>query len=291
METLPAFLMAGFRFVAAGLILVVGCVLLDRSSVRWPSRRELLDLGIVGTLLLVGGNGLVAWGEQTVPSGIAALFVGMSPVWMVVVAWLAFRERQSRAVAVGILIGFAGVAILAAPDPSRGFGGPGMLALLAAPVMWASGSVYATRHETRVAPGLLGTGFEMTIAGLILLVVGVVTGEPAALQTPSVASLAAAVYLVLVGSLVGYSAYAWLLRHAPLAIVSTYAYINPVVAVLLGALVIAEPIEPRTVLAGAVIVVAVALIITVRGRAATRTPSATVTATGEAASPQIDQAA
>jgi drug/metabolite transporter (DMT)-like permease len=240
--------------------------------VRWPTRRELLDLGVVGGLLLVGGNGLVAWGEQTVPSGIAALFVGMSPVWMVVVAWLAFRDRPAAVVVVGVLVGFAGVAILAAPDPSSGFGGPGLVALLIAPVLWAAGSVYATRHESRVSPSLLGTGIEMAIAGVLLTIVGIAIGEPATLRAPSLDSVAATAYLVLVGSLIGYTAYAWLLRNAPLPIVSTYAYVNPVVAVLLGAAILAEAIEARTVLAGAVIVVSVALIITVRGRSARGEP-------------------
>jgi drug/metabolite transporter (DMT)-like permease len=278
-ETLPPFLMAGVRFVIAGGVLAVACILFDRSAVRWPSRRELIDLAVVGGFLLVGGNGLVAWGEQTLPSGIAALLVGMSPVWMVVVAWLAFRERQSRIVWLGVLIGFLGVAILAAPDASGGIDGAGLIALLAAPVLWAIGSVYASRHEGHVFPSLLGTAIEMAIAGVLLLVVGAAIGETGAVRAPSVDSLAATAYLIVVGSLVGYTAYAWLIRNAPLPVVSTYAYVNPVVAVLLGGVLLAEPIGPRTLLAGAVIVVAVALIITARGRAA-RTGAGQVTATG-----------
>jgi drug/metabolite transporter (DMT)-like permease len=278
-ETLPPFLMAGVRFVIAGGILGLACVLFDRSAVRWPSRRELLDLAIVGTFLLVGGNGLVAWGEQTLPSGIAALLVGMSPVWMVVVAWLAFRERQSRVVWLGVLVGFAGVAILAAPDPSRPVAAAGLVALLAAPVLWAIGSVYASRHESEVAPSLLGTAIEMTIAGVLLLVVGAVIGEVGAVRAPSFDSLAATAYLILVGSLVGYTAYAWLIRNVPLSIASTYGYVNPVVAVLLGAALLREPIGPRTLLAGTVIVVAVAMIITARGRSGRAASAATTAGT------------
>jgi drug/metabolite transporter (DMT)-like permease len=271
--------MAGVRFVLAGAVLGLACVLLDRSAVRWPSRRELLDLAIVGTFLLVGGNGLVAWGEQTLPSGIAALLVGMSPVWMVVVAWLAFRERQSRVVWLGVLVGFAGVAILAAPDPSRPVAAAGLVALLAAPVLWAIGSVYASRHESEVAPSLLGTAIEMTIAGVLLLVVGAVIGEVGAVRAPSFDSLAATAYLILVGSLVGYTAYAWLIRNVPLSIASTYGYVNPVVAVLLGAALLREPIGPRTLLAGTVIVVAVAMIITARGRSGRAASAATTAGT------------
>jgi drug/metabolite transporter (DMT)-like permease len=273
-ETLPPFLIAGVRVVVAGAVLGIACVLFDRSAVRWPSRRELLDLAIVGGFLLVGGNGLVAWGEQTLPSGIAALLVGMSPVWMVVVAWLAFRERQSRIVWLGVAVGFVGVAILAAPDPSGGVDGAGLVALLAAPVLWAAGSVYASRHEGHISPSLLGTAIEMGIAGILLLVVGAAIGEVGAIRTPSFDSLAATAYLVVLGSLVGYTAYAWLIRNAPLPVVSTYAYVNPVVAVLLGGALLAEPIGPRTLLAGAVIVVAVAMIITARGRSARRIAAA-----------------
>jgi drug/metabolite transporter (DMT)-like permease len=290
-ETLPPFLMAGVRFVIAGAILALACVLFDRSAVRWPSRRELVDLAIVGGFLLVGGNGLVAWGEQTMPSGIAALLVGMSPVWMVVIAWLAFRERQSRIVWLGVLVGFGGVAILAAPDPSRAVDGAGLAALLAAPVLWAIGSVYASRHESDVSPSLLGTALEMAIAGVLLLVVGVAIGEVGAVRTPSFDSLAATAYLILVGSLVGYTAYAWLIRNVPLSIASTYGYVNPVVAVLLGAALLSEPIGPRTLLAGTVIVVAVAMIITARNRLARSTPPGTAAtmARAEMPSPTIER--
>lgn len=289
-ETLPPFLMAGVRFVIAGGVLAVACVAFDRSAIRWPSRRELVDLAIVGGFLLVGGNGLVAWGEQTLPSGIAALLVGLSPVSMVVVAWLAFRERQTRIVWLGVLVGFVGVAILAAPDPSGGIDGTGLAAVLAAEGFWAVGSVYASRHESDVSPSLLGTAIEMGIAGLLLLVVGAAIGEVGAIRAPSASSLAATAYLIVVGSLVGYTAYAWLIRNAPLPVVSTYAYVNPVVAVLLGAALLAEPIGPRTVLAGALIVVSVAMIITARGRAGRREPE-TLAEVPSGASDPVERAA
>ncbi|HEU4671683.1 MAG TPA: EamA family transporter [Candidatus Limnocylindrales bacterium] len=273
-ETLPPFLMAGVRFVIAGAVLGLACLVFDRSAIRWPTRRELLDIAIVGGFLLVGGNGLVAWGEQTLPSGIAALLVGLTPVSMVLVAWLAFRERQSRIVWLGVLVGFVGVAVLAAPDPSGGFDGAGLAAVVAAELSWAIGSVYASRHESDVSPGLLGTAIEMGIAGVLLLVVGAAIGEVGAVSAPSFDSIAATAYLIVVGSLVGYTAYAWLIRNAPLPVVSTYAYVNPVVAVLLGAALLSEPIGPRTLLAGALIVVAVAMIITARGRANRSVPEA-----------------
>ncbi len=282
-ETLPPFLMAGVRFVVAGAILGLGCLLVDRSGVRWPTRRELLDIAIVGGFLLLGGNGLVAWGEQTLPSGIAALTVGLTPVSMVLVAWVAFRERQSRVVWLGVLVGFVGVAVLAAPDPSGGFDGAGLAAVVVAELSWAVGSVYASRHEGDVSPGLLGTAIEMAIAGVMLLVVGTAIGEVGAIATPSFDSLAATAYLIVIGSLVGYTAYAWLIRNAPLPVVSTYAYVNPVVAVLLGAALLREPIGPRTLVAGALIVVAVAMIITARGRQPRPVPEALETPGAESA--------
>jgi drug/metabolite transporter (DMT)-like permease len=266
-ETMPPFFMGSVRFVASGLLIAVACAAWDRSAIRWPTRREWLDLSIVGGFLLVGGNGLVSWGEQTVPSGIAALLVGMIPIWMAVVAWLAFHERQPRVVLVGVLVGLGGVAILAAPGTTvEGLSGPGLVALLLAAVFWAIGSVYAARHHSGIAPGLLTTGLEMVVGGVLLGVAGFVTGELGQVRAPSFDSLAATAYLIFVGSLVGYTAYGWLLRNAPLPLVSTYAYVNPVVAVALGTVLLGESIEPRTLVAGGVIVLAVAMIITARGR-------------------------
>lgn len=265
-ETIPPFGMAAIRFLVAGAILLA-VVALRRRPLRRPTTGELRDSLIVGALLAAGGNGLVSWGEQTVPSGITALLVGLVPAWAALIGRLAFGDRLPRIVVVGIAVGFVGVAILAWPvGGSLAFDPAGLAAVLAAPVLWAFGTVFAARRARLPADGLLASALQMILGGLVLLVLAGATGEAAQFDPGalSVTSLLALVYLTLAGSLLGYSTYAWLLRRAPVSTVATYAYVNPVVAVVLGALVLSEPIEPRTLLAGAVIVAAVAIIVSGR---------------------------
>jgi drug/metabolite transporter (DMT)-like permease len=214
--------------------------------------------------------GLVSWGEQTVPSGIAALMVAMMPVWVAVLSWLFLRERLATAAIVGIVIGIAGVAILVGPDgaPADHADPTGVLALILSPLSWAIGSLYSANRARLPRQSLVATGGQMLTGGILLSLVGLVTGEwatfsPAAVSFDSVLALA---YLTVVGSLVAFTTYAWLLRVAPLQFIATYAYVNPVVAVILGVLILNEPLTPRTLIAGMVIVFAVALIITARGR-------------------------
>ncbi len=293
-ETLPPFLMAAVQFVLAGSALITWCVVRNGRDLRWPTRRELFDTGLVGAFLLLGGNGLVAWGEQSVASGIAALLVATTPVWVALLGWLVVRERVAPIVILGIVVGLVGVVILAAPgsDGELAFDPVGLLALLVAPLSWAIGSIYATRHHARLWPALLGTGIEMLVGGVCLGIAAVGTGELSNVHPEafSQSSLLAVGYLILVGSLVGYTAYSWLLRAAPLPLVATYAYVNPVVAVALGALILSEPIEPRTLIAGVVIVLGVALIITGRGRMQQARPSEPA-GTGVGASPGSREAA
>lgn len=270
-ETIPPFLMAAVRFFIAGALVVAACVAFNRQAIRWPNRVELRDTAIVGGCLLLGGMGLVARGEQSVPSGVAALFVATMPVWLAVIGWLVYRERQPRAVVLGIVVGLAGVAILAAPGGAdHGVDPLGLVAVIVSPISWAAGSVYAARHPRATAPAILGLALEMLIGSGLLALAGIATGELGRLRVAAIStdSLLAVGYLIVVGSLVGYTAYGWLLRTTPLALVSTYAYVNPIVAVGLGALLLSEPIEARTLVAGAVIVFSVALIITARGRMA-----------------------
>lgn len=265
-ESIPPFGMAAIRFLVAGAILLA-VVALRRRPVRRPTARELRDSLVVGALLAAGGNGLVSWGEQTVPSGITALLVGLVPAWAALIGRLAFGDRLPRIVVVGIAVGFIGVAILAWPaGGSLAFDPAGLAAVLAAPVLWAFGTVFAARRARLPADGLLASGLQMVLGGLVLLVLAGATGEGARFDPGELTatSLLALVYLTLAGSLLGYSTYAWLLRRAPVSTVATYAYVNPVVAVVLGALVLSEPIEPRTLLAGAVIVAAVAIIVSSR---------------------------
>jgi drug/metabolite transporter (DMT)-like permease len=196
----------------------------------------------------------------------------MLPLWVAVFGRLLLGERLPRAAVVGVGIGLLGVAILVAPagEGANRFDPAGIGALVLSPICWAIGSLYAARRARLPRRPLVATATQMLAGGIILAVMAVVTGEPARIDLPSVSpeSLAALAYLTVMGSLVAFTTYGWLLRVAPLSIVATYAYVNPVVAVLLGGLVLGEEITVRTVTAGAVIIFAVALILSARSRMA-----------------------
>ena len=268
-ESVPPFLMAGLRFLIAGGLLLGWAWFRSGGRLRLPAGREWRDALIVGGLLFGGGNGLVAWGEQTVPSGVAALLIALVAVWFAVFSRVFFGDRIPLIVAVGIAIGIGGVGLLvwpvgSGPLPFEPFG---IAALIAAPICWASGSVFAARRAKLPAEPMVSTASQMLAGGAVLIAEGLLTGELGRLHpTVSGASLLAIGYLVVFGSLVAFSAYAWLLRHAPLPLIGTYAFVNPIVAVALGALVLAEPITPRMLVAAAVIVVGVALVILGRSR-------------------------
>jgi drug/metabolite transporter (DMT)-like permease len=286
-DTIPPFAMASIRFLIAGSVLLAVSVARERRSFVAPGRREWRDTFVVAALLLGGGMGMVAWGEQTVPSGIAALLVAMLPLWVAVFGRLFLGERLPRAALVGVAIGLLGVAILVAPagDGANRFDLAGVGALVLSPIAWAIGSLYAAHRARLPRRPLLATGMQMFAGGIILAVMAVATGEPARLDLPAVSpeSLTALGYLTVVGSLVAFTAYGWLLRVAPLSIVATYAYVNPVVAVVLGAIVLGEEITVRTLTAGAVIIFAVALIISARSRMSAPRRTSTAEASADAA--------
>ena len=269
MDSLPPLVMSAARFIPAGVLLSILVIAWNRGRVPRPTRRQVLDASIIGFLLLLGGTGLVAWGEQTIATGIAALLIALVPMWLAIFGWLLFREPVPRMVAVGIAVGLLGVAILAWPsDDVAGLDPGGLAALLLAPVSWSLGTLYAARRAVLPAPALLASGIEMIAAGLALLVLATVTGEWAGFDISAVSTTSwlGIGYLVVIGSLVGYTTFAWLIQVAPLPRVSTYAYVNPVVAVILGSLVLSEPLTARTIVAAAVIVAAVVLIVTARSR-------------------------
>ena len=269
MDTMPVFVMGVFRFVPAGLILSFLVIAWNRGRIARPNRVQLRDASIVGTMLLVGGTGLVAWGEQTITTGIAALLIALVPMWLAIFGFALYRESVPPLVGAGIIVGLVGVAILAWPAGDVGSLDPaGLLALMVSPVFWTLGTLYATKRSVQPAPALLASGVQMLAAGLAFTVIAALTGEWATFDVSAVSpvSWASIAYLVVAGSLVGYSTYAWLIGVAPLQRVATYAYVNPVVAVILGWLVLSEPLTPRTIVAGIVIVAAVALIVTGRGR-------------------------
>ena len=272
-ESIPPFLMAAVRFGIAGAVLMGWSIARARGSFIAPSRREWRDSIIVGALLLGGGMGMVAFGEQTIPSGITALLVALMPVWVAIFGRVLLGERLPWLAGVGIVVGFVGVAILVGPTilGQTGALDPlGLAAIIISPIAWSLGSLYASHRATLPRQPLVATGAQMLAGGAVLVVMAALGGEfgrfdPTAVSRDSVAAL---VYLTVVGSLLAFTAYGWLLRVAPLPFIATYAYVNPVVAVILGAVVLHEPIDPRTLVAGAVIVGAVALIVTARGRMA-----------------------
>jgi len=266
-ETMPPFLMAGVRFLVAGLILFAWRRLAgDRPAVKIEWR----SAAIIGFFLLVGGNGSVVWAEQHVPSGIAALIVGSAPLWMVTLdAIRPGGRRPSGRTILGVLIGFAGIVVLIGPGQFTGSGGIdslGVAALLLAAFMWAVGSLYS-RHAPLPGSPLLGTGMEMLAGGGMLLLLGTLTGEwqQLDLQAISTQSWLGLIYLIIFGALMGFAAYTWLLRVAPTPLVSTYAYVNPLIAILLGSLLADETLTLRIVISALVIVSSVALINTSGG--------------------------
>lgn len=267
-ETLPPFGMAGVRFVAAGAVLYAWQRARGAAA---PTRREWRGAAVVGCLLLLGGNGGVVWAERTVPSGLAALVIATVPLWMVGLEWaLLGTGRPGGRMVAGIAVGLLGIGILLDPfRPSAGGGiDPwGAAALVGATLAWATGSILSRRLVVPAAP-LTSTAAQMLAGGAALLGLGAVTGEVGTFDAVAVTtrSVLAVGYLAVFGSLVGFSAYVWLLQHARPAVVATYAYVNPVVAVALGCALNAEPFTPRMAVAAGLIIGAVVLITTSRAR-------------------------
>ena len=258
-ETLPPFVMAGLRFLSAGAMLYAGCAL--RGAKR-PSARQWRSALVVGVLLLVSGNGLLTWAEKTVPSGIAALIVATVPLWMVVLEALRpGGARPSRKVYLGLALGTVGIAILIGPGA---LGGEpvdlvGALAILVASLSWAAGSIYS-KSAPQAPSTLQNVGMQMLLGGAILLVGGFALGERVDLAAVSARSAWALAYLSVIGGIVSYSAYVWLLKVSTPAKVSTYAYVNPVVAVLLGWALAGEALDSRVILASIAVTSAVVLL-------------------------------
>jgi drug/metabolite transporter (DMT)-like permease len=262
-ETIPPFLMAGTRFLLAGTILFVW----RRSAGDpAPSRGQWLRAAVVGLLLLLGGNGLVSWAEKNVASGIAALIVGSAPLWMTTLE--ALRSGGARPNWLGILglvIGFGGIVLLVGPsllNTNQADAHPlGIVILLCAALFWSLGSIYS-RNADLPASTLLSTSMEMLTGGAGLYLAGTFTGEwhQLVLADVTTRSWLGLILLTLFGSMVGFTAYAWLLRNAPVSLVATYAYVNPLVAILLGSLFAQELLTMRILFAALVIVGSVVLI-------------------------------
>ena len=267
-ETLPPFLMAGVRFLIAGGVLLLWAR--ARGADR-PTASLWKTSAISGILMLLGGNGAVVWAEQFVPSGLVALLVATVPLWIVLQDWASGRGgAPGLGVTLGILWGFAGVTLLVTGS-EIGMAGPqdllGGLLVLVGAGCWAAGSLIA-RYGARPASSALGNGMQMVAGGGALLLLGLLRGEAAAFDPTgvSIASVLAFFYLVVFGSLVGFSSYIWLLRNTTPAVASTYAYVNPAVALFLGWALAGEPLSARTGLAAFVILSGVVIITTQRTR-------------------------
>jgi len=270
-ETMPPFLSAGMRFFVAGVILLVWRRL---AGDPMPTPRQWRNLVVVGILLLLGGNGLVSFAEQRIPSGIAALLIGTEPLWLVLIE--ALRPggvRPTWTVLMGLAMGFAGIYMLVGPDKLTGglqFDAIGTLAVIVAGLLWSIGSIF-TRSADMPKSTLMMTGAEMLMGSISLMAASALLGEWRGFSFASVstASWLGLAYLIAFGSLVAFVAYGWLLRNAPVSLIATYAYVNPLVAVLLGAVFAAEPLNLRILAATALIVGSVVLI----NRAPTRRAS------------------
>jgi drug/metabolite transporter (DMT)-like permease len=266
-ESLPPFLMAGTRFLCAGAVMYAWR---RASGDAAPSGREWRSAAIVGALLLVGGNGGVSWAAQRVASSVSSLLVSTLPLWMVLIdALRPGGQRPGWQTMVGVLVGFAGVVVLIRPAQSSGGVGNvdllGAAALILAAFLWSIGSLYS-RTATLPASPLLATGAEMLTGGAGLCLLGTLSGQWGQLDWALVSarSLWGVAYLIVFGSLVAFSAYTWLLRVAPTPLVSTYAYVNPLVAILLGHFMAGEVLTARILIAAAVIVGSVALVTAAR---------------------------
>jgi drug/metabolite transporter (DMT)-like permease len=266
-ESIPPFYMAGIRFLIAGAILYWWA----RRHNQRPTAAQWRAAALIGGLLMLGGNGGVSFSEQFIPSGMAALIVATIPIWMVVLEWLHGDTHPNLAVLVGLLLGLGGIALLVEHGRATGNSSAtlfGVMILLPASMAWAAGSYYSRRVDQPSSP-LLATAMQMLAGGAWLCLAGALTGETGAIRLDRItpASVMALVYLVVFGSLVGFTAYIWLLRVSKPAIVSTYAFVNPVVAVFLGWAFFREPITAQMILAAGIIIVGILLIISFRSRA------------------------
>jgi drug/metabolite transporter (DMT)-like permease len=261
-ETLPPFLHGSVRFLAAGAVMYLFLWIKDGSERVRVTGREVGAGALVGTALLLGGNGLVAVGEQTVPSGLAALIIASVPLWVILLRAVV-GDRVKGGTLIGTVIGFVGVALLVFPG-SSGTGATigGVLLIVLASISWASGSFFSGKLPLPKDP-FVSTAVQMLCGGVALGLTGMASGEIGDLNVSefSTASLLAVAYLIVAGSLAAFTAYTWLLQNAPISKVATYAYVNPVVAVFLGWLILSERITGFILTGAALIVASVAFIV------------------------------
>jgi drug/metabolite transporter (DMT)-like permease len=256
---LPPLLAMAMRHLAAGSALLAYALPRGERSEDRIGLPQVKAAFVFGGLLFLAGHGGLAWAQQTVPAGVAALLVGSIPIWMALLDRVVFGRRLHVSAYVGFVVGFVGLAFLVDPFGAGSFDRLGAFVILGAAFCWAAGSLYSRGAPLPKRP-LVSAGLAALCGGILLLAGSAVRGELSHAHFTLDALLAVG-YLIVVGSLVGFSAYVWLLRSAPTSLVATYAYVNPIVAVFLGWLLLGEDVTPRMVVAGAAIVVAVALIV------------------------------
>ena len=265
-ETLPPFLHAGLRFLISGLVLVLWRRVAGDAM---PTRNQWKSLAIIGTLLLLGGNSLVAVAEQRIASGIAALIIGTVPLWLVVIETLRpGGVRPSWQALIGLIVGFGGIYLLVGPtDPTGGlqFDALGTILLVIAAFLWSLGSIYS-RGADLPKSALMMTGGEMLAGSIPIFIVSLLFGEWRSFNIAQVSteSWLALLYLITFGSMIGFVAYIWLLQNAPISLVATYAYVNPLVAVFLGNWFAQEELTARTLVGAMIIIGSVIFINTAR---------------------------
>lgn len=262
-ETLPPFFMAGTRFIIAGVILYVAMRLRGNQK---PTRDQWGKAAVVGGLMLMGGNGVVVWAEQYLPSGLTSIFVAAIPLWVALISWLVTRRQPNLPIIIGLIVGFVGIGLLVGDIGALGesqivfFAG---IALVFGPLLWASGSLYSC-NANLPSSSLLATAMEMVTGGAILSIASLVTGEFTRIRLDQVSlrSSLSWLYLIVFGSLIGYTCYMWLLKNADPERASTYAFVNPVVALFLGWALASETLSAQNIVAVAIILTSVAVITT-----------------------------
>jgi drug/metabolite transporter (DMT)-like permease len=263
-ESIPPLLMAGLRFLIAGVILFLISRIYNKEKIKLIHLRSAF---IIGCLLLLGGNGGVVWAEQSVPSGVTALLISTVPIWVALITWIMPKgNKPSSKNIIGVILGFAGLFFLISPYNLISGGNvnlTGAIVLIAAALSWAIGSIY-TRHAIVPDSKLMTVALEMLCGGIALIIVSYFFGDWGRFHVSSLTfkSLTAFIYLIIFGSLVAFTAYIWLLDAAGPAKATTYAYVNPVVAVILGWLMASEALSFKMIFSAAIIIIAVAIIIT-----------------------------
>ena len=263
----PPFLFGMLRMPVAALILLA--IARAQGLQMKPTRSEWLSLAVSGNLMWLGGNGLILWAEQYAPSGFACLMASSAPIWATIVELLLYRKRPSVPLIVSLVVGFVGVAVLSASSlGTRGTTGFwAVLALILGPLCWVLGSLFQARRPVNLAPQVV-SGYQHVMAGFGFLIASSMLGEP--MPHPGLSAWIAWGYLVIFGSVIAFTSYVTTLRLLPISIVMTYAYVNPVLALFLGWLLLGEPITLRTLLGAALVILGVFAIFNVRQRTRVR---------------------